>query len=81
MRISGSGGAVTVTANPAIATGSDGQEVIILGTDSTNTVTLTNGNGLQLASGIPFTFNKGSTMVLIYDLVNSKWVEVSRSAN
>jgi fibronectin-binding autotransporter adhesin len=81
MRVAGSGGAVTVTANPAIAAGSDGQEVIILGTDSTNTVTLTNGNGLQLAGGVSFTFNKGSTMSLIYDAVNSKWVEVSRSAN
>jgi len=81
VRIIGNGGAVTVTANPAIAAGQDGQEVIVIGTDSTDTVTLTNGNGLQLAGGVSFTFNKGSTMSLIYDAVNSKWVEISRSAN
>jgi hypothetical protein len=47
--IKGSGGAVTVTANPQIAAGSsNGQRLVLIGRDGTNTVTLADGNGLSL---------------------------------
>jgi hypothetical protein len=81
IRLVGNAGAVTVTANPAIAAGSDGQELVLLGTSDTNTVTFSNGNGLSLASGVSFTMGAGDTLRLIYDAANSVWRELSRANN
>ena len=81
MRIQGSGGAVTVTANPEIAAGQDGQIVVLEGMSSTNTVKLTNGTGLRMAGGVSFTLDNGATITFIYDATNSVWTETSRSAN
>jgi hypothetical protein len=81
MRIQGSGGAVTITANPQIAAGSDGQMVILEGENAANTVTISNGTGLSLNGGVGFTLGQGYTITLLYDATLSLWVEVSRSAN
>lgn len=76
--IVGSGGAVIVTASPAIAAGAAGQLLILEGTDDTNTVTWNTGNGLHLHS--PFTMTDKDTLTLMYDADNSLWCEVSRNA-
>jgi hypothetical protein len=81
IRIAGSGGAVTVTANPAITTTgiADGQELVLMGTSDVNTVGFTNGNGLTLDQGVPFTLGAGSKLRLIYSSVDTAWQELSRS--
>ncbi|MBF0331638.1 MAG: hypothetical protein HQL17_06845 [Candidatus Omnitrophica bacterium] len=79
IRIAGNAGPVVVSANPAIVAGSDGQELVLLGSDNTNTVTFNTGNGLALDSGVSFTMGAGDVLRLIYDAANSVWREVART--
>ena len=73
--IQGSGGAVTVTANPQVAAGTtDGQRLILVGRSDTNTVTLANGTGLSLNGDI--TLGDDDTLDLSWD--GTSWCEVSR---
>lgn len=82
MRIAGDGSAQIMTANPQINDGaSDGQLLVIKGTDSTNFVRFVNGNGLKLAFGTSFTVGAGDMLTLIYDAVDDEWIELSRSDN
>lgn len=74
--IQGSGGAVTVTANPQVAAGSFvGQRLKLVGRSDTNTVTLANGTGLSLNGNI--TMGADSTLSLEWDGTN--WREDSRN--
>jgi hypothetical protein len=79
LRVVGSGGAVDVSANPQIAVGHDGQELVIIGTSNTNTVKFNSNNGLSLAGGVPFTLGQGAVLRLIYDGSVGLWREISRS--
>ena len=81
MRVAGDGGTITVTANPAIADGNDGQIVIIYGESDSNTVTLTDGNGLQLASGVSFTLGLGDVISFTYFSGVDLWRENFRGNN
>lgn len=86
MRVVGNGGAVTLTSTPTIVDGSDGQIVIIQGTDDTNTVTLQDdstlaNSGLQLSGGNDMTLGEGDVIQLMYDSDDDKWYEISRSDN
>lgn len=73
--VEGSGGAVIVTAIPAIAAGSvDGQELTIQSRSNTNTVRFNNGNGLVLNG--PWIGLEDSVITLTWDGVN--WVEKCR---
>jgi len=88
MRVQGSGGAVTVTATPSIATTGlqDGQIVIIQGDSDTNTLKLQDeaqlaSSGLALTAGTDFTLGKGDTLTLTWDAGDSKFYELSRSDN
>lgn len=73
--VEGSGGAVIVTANPAIAPGVvDGQELTIQSRSNTNTVRFNNGNGLVLNG--PWIGQEDSVIALTWDGVN--WVEKCR---
>jgi len=87
MRIdSGAAGAVTMTATPTIVDGTDGTCVIIQGDDDTNTVKFQDesnlaNSGLQLSGGTDFTFGKGDTLEVCYDLGDDNWYEISRSDN
>lgn len=73
--IQGSGGAVTVTANPQVAAGTaDGQRLVLTGRSATNTVTLSDGTGLSLNGA--WVGGLDSELVLRWDTTN--WVEVSR---
>jgi len=73
--VKGSGGPVTVIANPQIAAGTViGQKLDIIFKDSTDTVTLQDGTGLDLNGTIVGDAN--SALSLIWDGTN--WVELSR---
>jgi hypothetical protein len=78
-----SGGAVTLTSNPQIVDGTAGviTEVTFIGNSDTNTVTFVDGNGLQLAGGVSFTFGDGDTLTAIYYPTKDLWHEISRSDN
>jgi hypothetical protein len=71
-------GPTTVTANPQIEAGSTvGQELILAGADNTNTVTLSNGNGLSLNGRIVMGLSgAGSQLYLVWN--GSVWSEISR---
>ena len=73
--IQGSGGAVTVTANPQVAAATnDGQHLTIIGRSATNTVTLADGTGLSLNGS--WVGGLDSVLVLTWD--GSVWREDSR---
>lgn len=73
--IQGSGGAVTVTANPRVAVGSVvGQRLWIIGCSDTDTVTMADGNGINLNGSI--VFQQYTALLLTWN--GSVWVEVSR---
>jgi hypothetical protein len=80
MRFQGSGGAVTLTATPAIeAPTADSQILFLFGGSDTNTVTLTKyaNNGVKLNNGASFTFGLDDNMIFVAR--NSVWVEISRT--
>lgn len=75
--IQGSGGAVTVSANPQIAAATNvGQVLTLVGRSYSNTVTLSDGTGLQLNG--PCTLIAGSVIKLLWDGTN--WVELYRNS-
>lgn len=65
--------------NPQIAAGTDGQQLILMGTSDTNTVKLGSGNGLVLFGGVSFTLGFNDILRLVYS--DSNWYEISRSDN
>jgi hypothetical protein len=76
--IQGSGGPVTLTANPRIQAGTiDGQEIMLVGCSDTNTVSIDTGNGTQ-KNGVDVMLN-GSVTVYNWDHGRSLWVEISRN--
>lgn len=73
--ITGSGGAVTVTANPQItAATSVGQMLHLIGQSNSNTVTFSDGTGLSLNG----TWVAGLQSVLNLEWDGTVWVETSR---
>ena len=79
--IVGTGGNVNCS---TIAAGTNGQRMLLMGTDDTNTVTFTSATTfLKLNGGVSFTMGLGDTMELMYSTINSinKWCEISRSNN
>lgn len=79
--ISATSGNCTITANPQIIAGFDGQELTLEGSDNTRTVTLSNGNGLQLLGGATITLKNGDIIKLHYNAVRTIWIENYRSIN
>src|SRR3990167_298437 len=74
------GGAVTLTSNPSISPGDNGQILILRGSSTTDTITLTDGNGMILSENM--TLGLDDTITLYYDgLVNNKWVEITRNCS
>lgn len=75
--IQGSGGAVTVTANPQIAAGTvTGQVLVLQGGSDTNTLTYADGTGLSLQG--PITLVKDSSITLVWENTDSIWIEQNR---
>lgn len=69
-------GAVTLTATPNIVAGDGfGEELVLMGTSNTDTVTLNTGNGTQINGSI--TLRSGSIITLVWN--GSTWLEVSRN--
>ena len=72
---------VDITANPQIASGEDGQIIMIINISSTGTLKLNNGNGLKLAGGVSFTMGQGDVIEFVYSSNLGVWLEVTRSDN
>jgi hypothetical protein len=81
MRVQGNGGPVTITANPQIAAGVDGEILILEGMSNANTVQIQNGNGIRLQGGIAFTMGLGDSITMSYDGSSGTWTEISRTDN
>ena len=80
MLISGSiAGDNVITANPQIVAGTAGKHLYLMGASDTNRVTFSEGNGLTLNTGQPFTLGLNDTMHFIHN--GSLWVEQNRSNN
>jgi hypothetical protein len=74
--VTGNGGPITVTANPPIAAGANiGQQLTIMGTSDTNTVTYTSGNTLMINGSM--TLDQYATLTAMWDGLN--WVEMARN--
>ena len=83
--VAGSGGAVTTTAAPSIADGTDGQMLYVVGTNDTNTLELQDEGTLassNLALGSTSrVLGLGDVLVLMYDTTAASWIEVSFTNN
>lgn len=79
IKVAGNGGAITLDATVGVTAGTvDGQEIRIMGTHATNTVTLPDSGNLNL---------NGACVLGLYDIIDlvwidadSMWYEVSRSS-
>jgi hypothetical protein len=76
MRVTGSNSAVTITANPRIASGVEGRVLTLFCTDSN--ITLSNGNGVSLMGSRNLVLQSGSVAVFMYNTANNAWNETSR---
>lgn len=76
MRISGSNGAVNITANPQIVRGQEGQVLTLLCADSS--VTLDHGTGLNLLGSGGYAMRSGDISVFMYHTGGTVWDETSR---
>lgn len=78
MRVASTGGAVTLSAATAIAAGEhDGQQIEIMGTDNTNTVTIPDSGNVDLNGLIVLSDHVAITLEWFDG--DSKWVERTRS--
>ena len=77
--ISSTAGDVNITKNPQINSGFDGQRINIEGSDAAKTVTLDDGDGLQLTGGASITLAEGDTISFHYNLTKNLWIENTRS--
>lgn len=85
VRVVGSGGAVTITAAPTVTDGQDGDWLLILGTDDTNTVTVQDqdtlaSSNLHLGAATRLLGNR-DTLLLSFDATDSTWHEVAFTNN
>ena len=79
IKVAGSGAAVTMATT--LAGGTDGMEILFIGDDSTNTVTIAQNdaaNGFILNGDV--VLSKYSTLLVQYDVSGTgRWIEVSRN--
>ena len=69
-----------MTMATTLAGGTDGMEILFIGDDSTNTVTIAQNdaaNGFILNGDV--VLSKYSTLLVQYDSTSSRWIEVSRN--
>jgi hypothetical protein len=79
-RIKVAGNAAAVDMATTLAGGADGMELLFIGDDSTNTVTIAENDasdGFILNGDV--VLSKFSTLLVQYDSATSRWVEVSRN--
>jgi len=77
MLIQGDTGATTVTANPQISAGVDGQMLMLYGSSDSHTVTLNDGDGLHLHSKA--ILGDKDVIVLVYSETHEEWGEITRN--
>lgn len=76
VRVQGSGGAITLTSNPSIDTkDGDGQLLYIKGMSNTNTLTLTDGNGMALGASSR-TLGLNDILLMYSDPDTDEWHEL-----
>lgn len=76
MRVTGSNGAITITANPRIAAGIEGKVLTLFCTDSS--ITINNGNGVATMGSQNLRLDSGGIAVFMYNTANNAWNETSR---
>jgi len=76
MRVSGSNGAITISANPSIAVGQEGKVLTLFCTDSQ--ITINNGNGVATIASTPIVLNSGGISVFMFNSGDTAWKETSR---
>jgi len=76
-----SAGAVVLSSNPQIATGGipTGTYIEVVGSSDTQTITLSNGNGLVLTGAVSFTLGANDLIALRFN--GTSWVERFRANN
>lgn len=79
MRIVSDSGNKTISANPQIADGVNGQVLILIGESNTNYITLTDNNGLRLNGN--FDLKQNYVMTLVYNDTIGDWIEISRNTS
>jgi len=79
MRVVGSNGAVTITANPKIASGAEGNVLTLFCTGSN--ISINHGNGVNLVGSKNLLMQSGSVAVFMYNTANNAWNETSRVSN
>ena len=77
MYVVGSLSNVSITINPQISAGREGQQLVLVGVGST--VTLSHSTGLNMVGSAPFRVDSGSIIVLMYNTSNNLWNERSRT--
>ncbi len=73
--ISATAGNTTITANPQISAGFDGQQIVIEGLDNTKTVTISNGLGVSLKSGATFVLGADDIIEFSFNKSKDLWIE------
>ena len=76
MRVTGSNGAIIISANPQIAVGAEGKVLTLFCTDSS--ITITNGNGVATAASQNLLLTSGGVAVFMFNTANNAWNETSR---
>jgi len=74
-------GAITITRDPQISAGFDGQFLHLEGRDDVKTVQLDNGKGLKLKGAASFVVGNNDVIMLHYNAAKSLWIEDYRSDN
>lgn len=77
MRVTGSGSAINITADPQIVRGRQGDILTLVCTDSD--ITLDHGTGLNLMASSNFIMDSGSVISFFYTTGGTVWNETSRS--
>jgi hypothetical protein len=81
IRVTGQGSNIDITADPQIAAGMPGQQVVLQGTADDRRVKIDDGNGVQTALDLSFSLGRYDTMMLIFDETTTNWIEIYRSDN
>ena len=76
---SATAGSITLTADPQVALGTDGQIIILVCMNNTKSVKFVHGQGLALAGGIDFLMGVGDTLSLMYVFDLALWIELFRN--
>jgi len=77
MLIQSDGGAITISASPQIAVGTNGQRLTLEGYSDTNYVTLVDDSTLSLIENKSYILKQGCILNLVY--YGTEWVETSRA--